>query len=105
MLRLIRCAVYVSLLALSPLCVAQDGTPIDKSRIPVKADSTGKFVPPGWKIEEQVAGDLNGDTVPDYALKLVEDKPATDKEGIATERQRALVVVFQTGGKLVRAAV
>jgi hypothetical protein len=105
MFQVIRGAVYLFLLAVPPFCLAQDGTPIDKSRIPAEADSVSKFAPLGWKIEEHVTGDLNGDSTPDYALKLVEDKPATDSEGIATERQRALVIVLQTGRKLTRAAV
>lgn len=79
---------------------------IDKSRIPLEASDVNGFVPPGWKIEEQVMGDLNGDSVPDYALKLVEDKPAKDSDDSATERQRALVVVLKNrDGKLTRAGV
>ncbi len=80
--------------------------PIDKSRIPAVAGNVNKFVPPGWKIEEQVTGDLNGDGVPDYVLKLVEDKPAKDKDDIATERARALVIALaRKDGQLTRAAV
>lgn len=97
--------VFVLLLVLPPFCFAQEGTPIDKSKVPAEADNISRFVPPGWKIEEQVAGDLNGDAVPDYVLKLVEDNPATDSGGVATERQRALVIVLQAGSKLARAAV
>lgn len=82
------------------------GKLIDKSRIPARADDVKKFVPPGWKIEQQVAGDLNGDSVPEYALKLVEDKPAKNSEEVATERQRALVILVQeTGRQLVRVGV
>lgn len=78
----------------------EDRVRIDKSRIPAEANDAQGFVPSGWKIEEQVAGDLNGDSLPDYALKLVEDKPATDN-GDLTERQRALVIVLKNKeGKL-----
>jgi hypothetical protein len=105
MIRKIVRAAFALVLILPALVAAQEGTPIDKSRVPAVADSPAKFAPSGWKIEEQVAGDLNGDGVADYALKLVEDKPATDSEGTATERERALVVVLQTGGKLIRAAL
>jgi hypothetical protein len=53
-----------------------------------------------------VTGDLNGDGVPDYALKLVEDKPAKNSDDIPNERQRALLVVFNDkDGQLRRAAV
>ncbi|MDQ3821255.1 MAG: hypothetical protein M3362_26745, partial [Acidobacteriota bacterium] len=42
----------------------------------------------------------------DYALKLVEDKPAKDKDGTATERQRALVILLRDkDGQFKRAAV
>jgi hypothetical protein len=79
---------------------------IDKSRVPAEANSAGQFVPPGWKIEEQVAGDLNSDSRPDFALKLVEDKPEKNSEGDVTERGRGLVVVLATAeGKLKRAGV
>ena len=106
MRQVIRCAfIFVSLLVLTSFCFAQEGSAIDKSRVPAEADKISKFVPPGWKIEEQVAGDLNGDAVSDYALKLVEDGPATDSEGVATELQRALIIVLQNGAKLARAAV
>lgn len=86
---------------------AQDeAATIDVSRIPAEARDVSGFVPPGWKIEEKVAGDLNGDTVPDYALKLVEDKPAKTADDMPTERGRALVVVLAgKDGRLARAGV
>jgi hypothetical protein len=94
-------------LALSaPAFSTQDSVLIDKSRIPAVAGEVSKFAPSGWKIEEQVAGDLNGDGLADYSLKLVEDKPAKDQDDVATERARALVVVLAgKDGKLTRAAV
>ena len=101
-----RWAVAVFLL-LPPFCVAQEQRNlINKSLIPATADKVEKFAPAGWKIEEQVTGDLDGDSVPDFVLKLVEDQPAKDSEDVATERQRALVIVLQRqGGQLSRAAV
>ncbi|MDT5060820.1 MAG: hypothetical protein QOH63_1279 [Acidobacteriota bacterium] len=84
----------------------EDRASIDKSRIPMEGNSVNDFVPPGWKLEEQVAGDLNGDSSPDYALKLVEDKPAKNADDTASERQRALVIVLKNkAGKLSRAGV
>src|SRR6478735_5349024 len=95
-----------ALLLLPPFSFGQEPARIEKSRIPAEAGSIQTFVPAGWKIEEQVTGDLNGDSVPDYAVKLVEDKPAKDSDDVATERQRALVILLQQqGGKLSRAAV
>ena len=87
--------------------VAQDeaGT-IDKSSIPAEATEANQFAPTGWKIEAQVPGDLNGDSLPDFALKLVENKPDKTSDGYPTERGRALVIVLATkDGKLRRAGV
>lgn len=95
------------LLLLSSAVKAQEGAgKIDKSRVSAQADTPEKFVPSGWKIEEQVTGDLNGDAIPDYALKLVEAKPEKDAEGDPTERGRALVIALATkDGRLTRAGV
>ena len=97
----------VIILAVPSLAFAQDqAATIDKSRIPAQADSTRSFAPAGWKIEEQASADLNGDSLPDYALKLVEDRPEKNRDGDVTERGRALVIVLNTKeGKLIRAGV
>jgi hypothetical protein len=99
--------VFLAGLGSSAFCHPQDDrVRIDKSRIPAEGDSINSFVPPGWTIEAKVLGDLNGDALPDFALKLVEDKPAADKDGAPTERQRALMLVIANkNGKLSRAAV
>jgi hypothetical protein len=90
----------LALLLLAPFCLAQDPKSlINKSQIPAEADSVEKFVPRGWKIEERLTGDLNGDSVPDYALKMVEDQPAKDSNDIATERERALDSPAEPWGK------
>lgn len=79
---------------------------IDKALVPASADDIQKFVPRGWKIEEQFKGDLNADSTADYVLKLIEDKPEKDASGDPTERSRALVIILQEpGGKLSRGAV
>ena len=79
---------------------------LDPSRVPAEGQTTKQFVPSGWKIEEQVTGDLNGDSLPDFALKLVEDKVEKNSEGDPTERGRALVIVLANAdGKLKRAGV
>jgi hypothetical protein len=79
---------------------------VDVSRIPLQAKATASFAPAGWKIEEQVTGDLNGDSLPDYALKLIEAKAEKNSEGDPTERGRALVIVLATkDGGLRRAGV
>jgi hypothetical protein len=54
----------------------------------------------------QSPGDLNNDSIPDYALKLIEDKPARTSDDTDNNRYRALVIVFGSKeGKLTRAAV
>jgi hypothetical protein len=79
---------------------------IDVSLIPANAKTAPSFVPVGWKIEEQITGDLNGDSLPDYLLKLVEDKPAKDADDMPTERGRALVIALaEKDGSVKRAAV
>lgn len=76
----------------------------DKLHIPADFASITRFAPPGWKVEEPIAGDLNGDGVSDYAIKLVE--ATVERDGEPTERQRALVIVFGTqDGKFARVAV
>lgn len=103
-------ALLVSLFLVSMLLPASflaqgERARIDRSRIPAEAENVNSFVPTGWKTEEQVTGDLNGDSLPDYALKLVEDKPAK-KDDVANDRERALVIVMNDkSGKLSRAAV
>ncbi|MEQ1604546.1 MAG: hypothetical protein ABL999_06730 [Pyrinomonadaceae bacterium] len=83
-----------------------DRVTIDKSKIPATAEKLAGFVPVGWKIEEQINGDVNGDGVSDTLLKLVEDKPKEDKEGIKIDRARALVIVLKAAdGKLNSAAI
>ena len=103
----LRLAAFASALLIPVLCLGQDErVAISKSLVPATADSVEKFVPRGWKIEEQIKGDLNADAVSDYVLKLVEDKPDKDASGDATERGRALVIVVQEkDGTLSRGAV
>ena len=101
------CAVIALFTSLPARSFAQDvRTVIDKSKIPATAGKPSGFVPAGWKIEEQLTGDLNSDSKPDYLLKLIEDKPTESKDGVRIDRARALVVVLQDAdGKLKNAAV
>lgn len=98
-------AVLILYLTAAP-CSAQEAAKLDRSLVPDQASNPSGFVPRGWKIEQQLSADLDGDSTPDFVLKLVEDKPEKNAEGNATERGRALVVALQKGeGKLMRAAV
>ena len=102
-------SVLLCILLMTLSCVAlaqEDAATIDKSKVPAEAGSAAQFAPAGWKIEEQATGDLNGDSLPDYAIKLVEDRAEKNSEGDPTERGRALVIALATkDGKLKRAGV
>ena len=92
--------------AFTPWSFAQDErTTIKKSLIPATGNDTRDFIPSGWKLEEQLSSDLNGDGTPDYVLKLIENKPAKSPDEF-NDRARALVVLLQdANGKLSRAAI
>jgi hypothetical protein len=98
--------VFVLLLSSSSSAQGGFGSAFDKSKLPETGRSASDFIPAGWVLEEQVAGDLNSDGVPDLALKLIHEKPATAQEGEIIERYRALVVLFKgADGGLRRAGV
>lgn len=65
---------------------------INLSQLPKEGKSLTDFVPPGWKIEEQIEGDLNADATPDIVLQLIEDLPA-ETDGTVNDRYRALLVI------------
>ncbi len=105
---MLRFAIAVSALILfsSSVFAQEEAGVLDPSRVVAEGRTTKEFAPSGWKIEDQVSGDLNGDSLPDFALTLVEDKAAKNSEGDPTERGRALVIVLATSdGKLRRAGV
>lgn len=83
----------------------QDASTIDPSSVAESGSKPADFAPKGWKVEEDVKGDLNGDGIADHCIKLIEDKPGNTEDSM-NDRNRALVVVFgrQDGG-LVKAAV
>ena len=84
----------------------EDRVVIDKSQLPLEANAATDFVPTGWDIAARASGDLNGDSVPDLALTLIQEKRAGSSEDAVNDRQRALVILFKgTDGKLHRAAV
>lgn len=74
----------------------------DVRAVPEQASSVDAFVPPGWTIEARVGGDLDRDAIDDVVLTLVEDLPAEDAGGIATDRRRALLVLLSRNGDFVR---
>lgn len=84
---------------------AQDAPAIfDRESLPATAAKVTDFVPKGWKIEEQIKGDVTADGVADVLLKLIEDKPKKEDEFV--DRSRVLVVLAGDGeGKFRNAAV
>lgn len=99
------------LFVLPAVSIAQENrVVIDKSKMPLEATDVKDFVPAGWVIEEEVSGDLNGDSLPDIALKLIQEKGVGGEDNVratnANDRQRALVILSKgQDGKLSRAAV
>jgi hypothetical protein len=78
---------------------------IDLKQVAAEGSAAQDFVPRGWKIEGQTEGDLNGDSKPDTALKVIEDLPEETAEGTLNIRYRALLVLLRAeNGKLHRAA-
>lgn len=62
--------------------------------IPREGTSLNDFVPKGWKVEDQVSGDLNGDGVPDIVATLVEDKPNNDQSIDDYGLQQAIIILL-----------
>ncbi len=88
------CAAFVAASALGGTAHAAR---LSVKQVPLRADAPVLFAPRGWKIEKRVNGDLNRDKIADAVLVLIENKPAKDASGDATERNRALVVLVREG--------
>ncbi|HTH51323.1 MAG TPA: hypothetical protein VL501_05290 [Pyrinomonadaceae bacterium] len=78
------------------------GPAFEVSKLPTSAATPDAFTQAGWKVEEVVKGDLNGDGKPDAAIKLAQIE-ASRESGI--EGDRVLVIVFGDGGQWKLAAV
>jgi hypothetical protein len=70
--------------------------------VPASADKPDTFAQTGWKVEEVIKGDLNGDGKADAAIKLAQIE-AGREGGIGGDR--VLVLAFSDGGKWKRVAV
>lgn len=93
-----------TLLASLPLAVnPAEPAPVFKAdMVPAAAPRSAAFIPVGWMLEKQVAGDLNGDNRPDAVLMLVERPSPSAPEA---RRERALVVLLnEPTGQLRRVA-
>ncbi len=79
---------------------------IDPKIVPVSGVSAKDFAPKGWKVEQEIAGDLNTDGIADLVIQLIEDKPEQDFKGEYQDRFRALVIALKnSAGKFERVAV
>jgi hypothetical protein len=88
------------LAALGISALGQDN-PFDVSKLPAAADKPEQFAQAGWKVEEVVSGDLNGDGKTDAAIKLAQIH-ASKESGIGGNR--VLVIAFSDNGKWNRVA-
>jgi len=106
-MKLLSVLLGLAVVALPTVLYGQDERPpLNPALIPAAGATIETFVPAGWKVEEQISGDLNGDRQGDVALDLIEDIPAENAEGVPNTRMRALVVLLRgSDGSLRRAAV
>lgn len=72
----------------------------DTKQTAPKLDSgESAFVPKGWKVEDKMTGDLNGDSLPDTVLQIIKENAEED------EYNRSLLILFKTkDGKFTKAA-
>jgi len=77
-------------------------TPLDPALVPATGPTPQAFVPKGWKVEEQIDGDLNNDRRADVVLDLIEDLPEYKADGTWMNRLRSLVVLFREADDTLR---
>ena len=85
------------LLLLSISLFAPDGRLLlNPNFIPKNGEKIEDFVPQGWKIEQQIEGDLNHDSLPDAVVQLIQAVTTKDKNGVELDTQRALLILLKT---------
>jgi hypothetical protein len=83
-----------------PLAGVEPGPPlirVEASDVPEQAKTLSEFVPPGWKLAQEVRGDLDATGAPDAALVLVRLPLAEGAEPLPDDdlyRDRVLLVVL-----------
>jgi hypothetical protein len=86
-----------------PLAGVEPGPPlirVEASDVPEQAKTLSDFVPPGWKLAQEVRGDLDGTGAPDAALVLVRLPLAEGAEPLPDDdlyRDRVLLVALASG--------
>jgi hypothetical protein len=74
-----------------------DLPPVDYPAIPAKVTYRAQLVPPGWTLEVEAKGDLNGDKRPDLAIIIQSEKPDIDYSGEPTVGPRMLIIALASG--------
>ncbi len=70
-----------------------------KQTAPKLDNGESAFVPKGWKVEDKMTGDLNGDSLPDTVLQIL------NESNDGGEYDRSLLILFKTkDGKFTKAA-
>ncbi len=69
---------------------------LNPNLIPKNGEKIEDFVPKGWKIEQQIEGDLNQDSLPDAVVQLIQVETTKDKNGVDLDTQRALLILLKT---------
>jgi hypothetical protein len=87
-------AAVVSCFTGSALADDSDLPPVDYPAIPAKVTDRAQLVPPGWTLDVEAKGDLDGDKRPDLALIIQSEKPDISYSGEPTVGPRMLVVAF-----------
>ena len=73
----------------------EDGLPpVGYPSLPAAVATRAELVPPGWTVEAEATGDLDGDKRTDLALVLQSEKPDLDPTGEPLVGPRMLVVAF-----------
>lgn len=72
------------------LKVGEFAQPLVCGKAAAADDGEAKFIPRGWKLEDRVTGDLNGDGLADTVLQIIKDN-AEDED-----YNRSLIILFKT---------